>query len=192
MKTLLVVAVLLVSVSVGGYKLFSYLDRLPVERKERAERKAETERQKAIEDERNRLLAIEWEKKNAEKELDDYFLLWKGYTSFRFRVLDVTDKGCRITFHDVEDDDNDIFVYALSGYSGRLYRGEMPDGNLLVKSAGSLTYTTVAGSVRRIPAYLVASDEIRENWIKRKKQNDEPITYLQEVSKALLTNSVSR
>ncbi len=47
-----------------------------------------------------------------------------------------------------QNDDNDIFVVGLQGYSDREY-----NGLLMLRHVGDYTYKTVAGSSRRIPRF---------------------------------------
>lgn len=82
---------------------------------------------------------------------------------FQYKVLDVTDDGCRIEKDDdARTDDRDRFVVGLSGYSGRSYSGS----NLIpVRRIGSYTYKTVSGASRTIPKFEVGEAITKEEYL---------------------------
>ena len=72
------------------------------------------------------------------------------YLNYNVEILDIDSDGARVQL----SNGNDIFIKGLGGYSGRWYNLS----NLKFKNIGSITYTTVMGSSRRIPAYEVWND----------------------------------
>src|SRR5271169_4524051 len=106
----------------------------------------------------------------ASENIAEYHLLWennkRGPTECGYKILDVTDKGCRIVFSLYGNDGTeDVFIYGLAGYSDRCYKGNVINGNTLVKDAGSYDYITINNAHRKIPAVKIASEDIRDMWV---------------------------
>ena len=74
-----------------------------------------------------------------------------------FKVMDVTDEGCRVAFFDdnhMLNLDTDCFLRGFNGYSDRTYKMN----HFYVKS-DDITYKTISGTSRTIPSYRNATDE---------------------------------
>lgn len=82
---------------------------------------------------------------------------------FGFKVLDSSDRGCRIAPLNKRGDpvyDGDIFVVGLVGYTDRTY-----DSVRLMKHLGDYSYTTVLGSSRTIPKYELGVPSTKEAFL---------------------------
>lgn len=78
----------------------------------------------------------------------------KPQQTLMFTVLDVTDEGAHVRFDGLNGEDGeDAFISGINVLSDKHYAG------IWAIKVAPITYTTVAGSKRRIPAYRKATDD---------------------------------